>query len=254
MAHISVKDIHLAYPVLDNPFRRRKVTTAPNAVVGAPLSESSKNSVKVINDLSFELENGDRLAIIGPNGAGKSSLLNILAGIYYPTQGTVDVEGTISAVFNIGLGMRTEATGYRNIELRCLMAGLNKSETQQVIQDVESFSGLGTYLNMPVKLYSRGMALRLNFAMVTAMKANIILMDEWIGAGDKEFRAKVIERMQSFVGSASIVVLASHNLRLLKRICNKALWLDRGEVIAYGSAEDIINQYLGDTPSPSAKA
>ena len=247
MAHLRSKNIHLSYPLIDRVKRTQTAEIAGTTDVGAQLNNRHQKSLQVVNDVSFSLEDGDRLAIIGPNGAGKSSLLNVLAGIYEPTQGVLESEGSVSAVFNIGLGMRREATGYRNIEIRCLMAGLNKTEIQRVTRDVEGFSGLGEFLHLPVKLYSRGMALRLNFALVTAMRADIVLMDEWIGAGDKEFRAKVIERMHDFVGSASIVVLTSHNTKLLQRVCNYALWMERGHVVKYGDAHSIIEEYQTET-------
>jgi len=243
MAFLRAKNIHLSYPLIDKVKRSQKGQNGGASEVGAQLNDRRQKSLEVVKNVSFDLKDGDRLAIVGPNGAGKSSLLNILAGIYEPTKGTLESEGTVSAVFNIGLGMRREATGYRNIEIRCLMAGLKKSEIQRVTHDVENFSGLGEFLHLPVKVYSRGMALRLNFALVTAMRADIVLMDEWIGAGDKEFRAKVIERMQDFVGSASIVVLTSHNTKLLQRVCNYALWIERGNVIKYGDAQTIIDEY-----------
>jgi len=247
MAHLRAKNIHLSYPLLDK-VKRTKITEVKGSTdVGAFLKNRHQKSLEVVKDVSFSLKDGDRLAIIGPNGAGKSSLLNVLAGIYEPTKGILESEGSTSAVFNIGLGMRREATGYRNIELRCLMAGLDKPEIARVTADVEGFSGLGEFLHLPVKLYSRGMALRLNFALVTAMRADIVLMDEWIGAGDKEFRAKVIERMHAFVGSASIVVLTSHNTKLLQRVCNHALWMERGNVVKYGEAFDIIEEYQTQT-------
>ena len=252
MPELRAHNIGLSYPILD-PIARGKTSRVNQAGVGAKLNSEKDKSVSVLRNVSFSLKDGDRLAIIGPNGAGKSSLLNVLAGIYLPDQGWVHADGRMSAVFNIGLGMRREATGYRNIELRCLMADLNAEATQRVISDVEKFSDLGEYLKLPVKLYSRGMALRLNFAMVTAMKADIVLMDEWIGAGDQNFRKRVIERMSDFVGSASIVVLASHNTRLLQRICSHALWINRGDVVAYGAAGDIIESYQqSDDAAPSS--
>ena len=243
MAFLRAQNIYLSYPLIDKVKRTRSGQNGGVSEVGAQLKDKHQKSLEVVKNVSFSLEDGDRLAIIGPNGAGKSSLLNVLAGIYEPSKGTLESEGSVSAVFNIGLGMRREATGYRNIELRCLMAGLDRSEIKRVTHDVENFSGLGEFLHLPVKVYSRGMALRLNFALVTAMKADIVLMDEWIGAGDKEFRAKVIERMQDFVGSASIVVLTSHNTKLLQRVCNYALWIERGDVVKYGDAHSIIEEY-----------
>ena len=243
MAFLRAQNIHLSYPLIDKVKRTQTGQDAGTSEVGARLQDKYQKNLVAVKNVSFSLSDGDRLAIIGPNGAGKSSLLNVLAGIYEPSKGVLESEGSVSAVFNIGLGMRREATGYRNIELRCLMAGLDKPEIARVTHDVENFSGLGEFLHLPVKVYSRGMALRLNFALVTAMKADIVLMDEWIGAGDKEFRAKVIERMQDFVGSASIVVLSSHNTKLLQRVCNYALWIERGDVVKYGDAHSIIEEY-----------
>lgn len=200
-------------------------------------------AVKALSGVSFDLKSGDRLAIIGRNGSGKTSLLQVLAGIIPPDEGRVVRQGTTTSVININLGMQPGASGHRNITLRGLAAGRTRAEIEARRADIQEFSDLGEFLDMPVATYSSGMKMRLNFAIATAFEPNILLLDEWLSAGDASFRKKATERMRAFVEKAGILVLASHSRQLLTDNCNSAIWLADGVVRARGEVEALLDEY-----------
>ena len=188
--------------------------------------------VAALSGISFSLASGDRLGLVGGNGAGKTTLLKVLYGIYEPTGGSVAIEGRLDALFNIHLGFRAEATGRRNIVLRGLINGWTPEEIDARMQSIIDFSELGEFVDMPFKSYSQGMAARLAFSIATSFEPEILLMDEWIGAGDADFQAKAQRRMAEIAERAGIIVLASHNNDLIRRTCNRILRLERGKVAA----------------------
>lgn len=200
-------------------------------------------AVKALSDISLELKSGDRMALIGRNGSGKTSLLQVLAGIIPPDTGRVVRRGSTTNVININLGMQAGASGHRNITLRGLAAGRTRLEIEAKRAEIQEFSELGEFLDMPVATYSSGMMMRLTFAIATAFEPNILLLDEWLSAGDASFRNKATERMKSFVEKAGILVLASHNRQLLMDNCNSAIWLDNGVVRTRGDVEPLLDEY-----------
>ena len=219
----------------------RIVRSANNQIIG----------VRAIENISFRLESGDRLALIGRNGSGKTTLLQVLAGILAPDSGRVIVDGRATNLININLGMQMEASGHRNITLRGLAAGHSRADIEKRREDIAAFCELGAFLDMPIETYSAGMRMRLNFAIATAFEPEILLLDEWISAGDASFRAKASERMKSFVGKAGILVLASHSRQLLLDNCNRALWIDRGKVRAEGAVKAVLDDYEADSRAPA---
>ncbi|WP_245410292.1 ABC transporter ATP-binding protein [Falsochrobactrum shanghaiense] len=200
---------------------------------GAIVRAGRRSEVKALDGISFDLEAGDRLGLIGSNGAGKTTLLKVLYGIYEPSGGTLIVDGKIDALFNINLGFRAGATGRRNIELRGLINGWSSQEIAERMEPIIEFSELGDFIDMPLKSYSQGMAARLAFSIATSFEPEILLMDEWIGAGDPAFQEKAKQRMDSMAEKAGIIVLASHNHSLIKRTCTKVLELQAGHVKAF---------------------
>ncbi|MCP8883380.1 ATP-binding cassette domain-containing protein [Devosia sp. XJ19-1] len=187
--------------------------------------------------MSFELKSGDRLGLVGTNGAGKTTLLKVLYGILAPTGGKVVTDGRIDALFNINLGFRREATGRRNIELRGLINGWSPEEIEARMEEIIAFSELGDFIDVPFKSYSQGMAARLAFSIATSMKPEILLMDEWIGAGDPGFQERARRRMSELAERAGIIVLASHNETLLSRVCTSRLELEGGRVKAFSQRD-----------------
>lgn len=238
MVAIHAKDLGLTYwlrraPTLSRSDNRQ---TGQGRVKG----KGANRYVTALEGVSFDLKSGDRLGLIGPNGAGKTTLLKVLFGIYEPTEGSISIDGRVDALFNINLGFRREATGRRNIELRGLINGWSKEEIAARMEGIIEFSELGEFVDMPFKTYSQGMAARLAFSVATSLEPEILLMDEWIGAGDPKFQEKARARMRSMAERAGIIVLASHNHGLLKQTCNKILELVDGRVARMGDVEEIL--------------
>ena len=200
-------------------------------------------AVRILKDISFSLKHGERLAVLGLNGSGKTTLLQVLSGAIPPDTGRVLCVGEPTSLININLGMQMQASGHRNITLRGLASGFAHHEIEERRKGIAEFSELGDFLDLPVSTYSAGMRMRLSFAIVTSFDPEILILDEWLSAGDAEFREKASERMQEFADRAGILVLASHNRPLLRRICSKGIWLERGEMVAFGDAEDVISAY-----------
>ncbi len=227
MVAIRLKNVGLQYPLP----RHIRLRTETNAKVGGKFSGlAGARHVTALEDVSFELSAGDRLGLVGTNGAGKTTLLKVLYGVYEPTSGSIERRGRVDALFNINLGFRREATGRRNIVLRGLINGWTQSEIDSRMDKIIAFSELGEFIDMPLKTYSAGMSTRLAFAIATSFEPEILLMDEWIGAGDKTFQDKAKARMDDIVGQAGIIVIASHNEGLIERICNKVLTLEKGRI------------------------
>jgi lipopolysaccharide transport system ATP-binding protein len=189
--------------------------------------------VRALNSLSFEFSEGDRVGIIGHNGSGKSTLLRVLAGAYEPVSGSIKVVGRIASMLSISLGMDMEATGYENIYLRGAVMALNPQQIDSLVDEICDFSGLGEYIDMPMRTYSTGMAMRLAFAISTSVAADIILMDEWLSAGDASFSEKAQGRLARLLDQAKILVLATHDEGLIRSTCNRILQLDHGDLVKF---------------------
>lgn len=246
MFHLAAENLSLVFPL----YGRHRQANAARAI--APTEANSKLihsptgdiiGVHALRGVSFELKGGQRLGILGANGSGKTTLLQVLAGIYRPDSGMLHVHGKRSNLINIGLGMRLEATGRRNIILGGLAAGHRRADVLDRCEEIEAFSELEEFLSMPVSTYSAGMRMRLSFAIATAFDPEILILDEWLSAGDEVFQRKAAERMESFVDTAGILVLASHSHSLLSRNCDLGLWLRDGEVVAFGDIETVLEAY-----------
>ena len=203
--------------------------------------------VQVLWDMNVEVMGGGIACIVGSNGAGKTTLLKVLYGIFEPTGGRVEITGRVDALFNIDLGFRAEATGRRNIVLRGLINGWDMAQIDALMDEIIDFSELGEFIDLPFKSYSQGMAARLAFSIATTLEPEILLMDEWIGAGDASFQSKAQDRMQRLADHAGIIVLASHQNDLVARTCNKVLELEHGRVKRFTSAAE----YFGGASSAS---
>lgn len=200
--------------------------------------------VRALSDVSLSLRCGDRLALIGANGAGKTTLLRTMAGIFEPQQGLVTARGRISPLFDINLGIDVDLDGYDNIRTRALLLGLPPRIIESRLGEIAEFTELGEYLDMPVRTYSAGMILRLSFAVATCFEPEILLLDESILTGDAHFLKKAEARVRGFIERASVMVLASHNMQLVREWCNKGLWLERGSVRAFGAIDTVTDEYL----------
>jgi lipopolysaccharide transport system ATP-binding protein len=233
MGLISARDLIIEFPVYGSKSRSIK-SAVLNAATGGRIARDAADHVVVraINRVSFELRDGDRVGLVGHNGSGKSTLLRVLAGAYEPGGGTLRVEGSIASMLNIWLGMDLEATGYENIFMRAVVMGMRRHEIEGMVDEIIDFSQLGEYIDMPLRTYSSGMAMRLAFSISTAVSADILLMDEWLSAGDAEFSEKARRRINEVVSRARILVLASHDDSLIRSNCNKIMNLSHGELVS----------------------
>ncbi len=209
-------------------------------------SDGNRLSVRALENVGLALEHGDRVGLIGANGAGKSTLLRVFAGIYRPTHGSMQRHGRVASLFNLSLGMDLDATGYENIMVRGIFLGLRPAQVRERIADIAAFTELEDYLSMPMHAYSAGMKLRLAFGVCTCMEPEILLMDEWISVGDAAFVEKARRRLAGLVDNTSILVLASHNLKLIERTCTKGVLLRAGRVAAHGPISEVLRQYDND--------
>jgi lipopolysaccharide transport system ATP-binding protein len=191
--------------------------------------------------MSFRIGRGERVALVGPNGAGKTTLLRTLGGIYEPAGGRLRVEGEIGALIDLASGMEADATGRENIELRALYRGLDAAERQELVAEVAAFSGLGDFLDVPIKTYSAGMEVRLAFALATAMRPQVLLMDEWFLAGDSAFMERAHARLAEMVGAADILVIATHDMAVVRRWCTRVIRLEGGRITADGPVEAVLD-------------
>jgi lipopolysaccharide transport system ATP-binding protein len=240
-ARISVSNVSLDIPIYVQ--RERNAKGWGSIFLGAAFDPPTRRVAKLLEDVSFELREGDRLAILGRNGAGKSTLLRVLNRVYEPTSGSVSVVGSCQALLNMSLGFSAEATVRENIFLRGIAMGLTASYLRHQIDPILEFSGLQEKASHRLRTLSSGQRMRLGFAISTCTQNDIILMDEWVGAGDAEFMAKAQERMRSRVGGSKILALASHSIGLLRDICNKGIVLEHGRVVHSGDIVSALKRY-----------
>jgi ABC-type polysaccharide/polyol phosphate transport system ATPase subunit len=250
MASIVLRDMHVEIPVYDAGARSLKKQLLRATTGGRIVSDHGVAVARVINGISLQLKDGDRVGLIGSNGAGKTSLLRVLAGVYEPTGGWVSVDGSVIPLLDIGLGIDYESTGYENIFLRGAILGVKRRDLKTLAERIAAFTELGDYLELPVRTYSSGMVLRLAFGISTSVTPDILLLDEFFGVGDAAFLEKAERRLNELVSSAGILVFASHSRELIRRLCNKALWLDKGEVRALGDVESVLAEYARHTGKP----
>lgn len=232
MAHISAKNVIVDFPIYGAASRSLKNIVLHSAT-GGSLAKDSKERVviRALNDLTFEVKEGDRVGLLGHNGSGKSTLLRVLAGGYEPVSGTIETVGSVASMLSISLGLDGEATGYENIIMSCTLMGIGSEDIKELMHEIAEFTELGEYLSMPIRTYSSGMYMRLPFAVATAVKADIVLMDEWLSVGDEAFSKKAQHRLNEMLGSAKILVLASHNRKLLEDNCNRIFHLEHGSLV-----------------------
>jgi ABC-type polysaccharide/polyol phosphate transport system ATPase subunit len=249
MAFLRLRNLSVEFPMYQGSSRSlKKLLVATTTYGNLARDATDRVNVHALNDVTLDIEDGDRVALIGGNGAGKTTLLRVLAGIYYPTRGQVHSSGRISAVLDVAVGLNPDATGRENIILRGMYMDIHPSEMRARVDEIAEFTELGPYLDMPARTYSAGMMVRLGFAVSTCIPPEILLMDEWLSAGDARFLDKAQQRMEQFVGRSSILVLASHSQELLRKWCNRALLLQQGRITSSGPVDEVIAAYMDTVP------
>jgi ABC-type polysaccharide/polyol phosphate transport system ATPase subunit len=242
MASLRVDDVGIVFPIYDS--RGRSLKSRLFDFVRSPGGASpSITLVTALRSVSLELRNGDRLGIIGRNGSGKTTLLRVLSGIYEPTSGSILIDGTVASMTDMTMGMDPDATGEENIVIRGILLGMTRREAQALIEPVREFTELAHKLEYPIRTYSTGMLLRLAFAISTSIRPDILVMDEMIGAGDAHFVEKARARVAAMIDASSILVLASHNLAIVREFCTSAVLLVDGRVHEHGDVETVIARY-----------
>ncbi|PLC05790.1 sugar ABC transporter ATP-binding protein [Variovorax sp. RO1] len=231
MALISLKNVGVSFPIYGAGASSLKKTIAASVTGGRFGKETGVTVVQALNGINLELKSGDRLGLIGHNGSGKSTLLRTLAGVYEPSSGEMVRQGSVASLIDPALGIEPDASGVENIMLRGLVMGMSRKEIERQIPSICEFSGLGEYVNMPVRTYSTGMMMRLAFSISTSVEADILLMDEWLSVGDADFNEKAEKRMRDVVSKSGILVLASHSPELIAKECNRVIHLEHGRII-----------------------
>jgi ABC-type polysaccharide/polyol phosphate transport system ATPase subunit len=244
LSFLRLRGVSVEFPIYQGSSRSLKNALLYTSSRGNLARDAlARITVRALNDVSFDVANGDRLGLIGPNGAGKTTLLKILAGVFEPTQGSFVAAGQVSSLLDTSVGLQGDATGRENIILRGMFMGIRPRDMRQMADEIGEFTDLGHYLDMPVRTYSSGMMLRLGFAISTCIPPDILIMDEWLSAGDAHFLEKAQRRIEGFVKDSSILVLASHSMGLIEQWCNRAILLHEGQVKAVGSVKEVAAVY-----------
>lgn len=196
-----------------------------------------------LNDISFEVQKGETIGILGTNGSGKSTLLKILSGVVAPTEGSVCVNGKISALLELGAGFNPEYTGLENIALHGTMMGYTQEEMKTKSEEIIRFADIGEYITQPVKTYSSGMFARLAFAAAVNVEPEVLIVDEVLSVGDMRFQIKCMNRMKKMMENGTTILYVSHDINSVRRFCNRAMWINKGELMAIGDTNEIADHY-----------
>jgi ABC-type polysaccharide/polyol phosphate transport system ATPase subunit len=252
MANIVAEQLSLTFQV--RPLGRPALK---EVLLGGWFSRSTRREMRKVHALDridLEIKEGERVGVIGRNGAGKSTLLKVLAGIYPPTSGTLTVNGRISSLFDILLGFESDANGWENMCFRGYLQGETPRSLRAKLLPTAEFSELGEFLDMPVRYYSAGMAVRLAFAIATAIEPEVLLIDEVLSVGDRAFQEKAKQRMREMMSRARLIVLVSHDLQALVELCDRVIWMDQGRVRDSGRPGEMIDAYLRHTQPYTLRA
>ena len=233
---ISVNHVSKVYKLYDNPMDRLKES----------LGLSRKKKYKehyALNGISFEIKKGETVGIIGTNGSGKSTILKIITGVLNPTSGSVQVDGRISALLELGAGFNMEYTGLENVYLNGTMLGFSKEEIDARLQDILDFADIGEFIHQPVKTYSSGMFVRLAFAVAINIDPEILIVDEALSVGDIFFQSKCFRKFEEFKERGKTILLVSHDLSSISKYCDRVILLNKGNKVSEGSPKVVVDEY-----------
>ena len=237
------KALELSHISMRFNLSKEKTDTLKDYMIKAIRRQLKFNEFWALKDVSFSVEKGDRVGILGLNGAGKSTLLKVIAGVFKPTEGTVKKVGKVAPLIELGAGFENEYTGAENIFLNGALRGYSKEFIQEKYNEIIEFSELGEFIDVPVKNYSSGMRARLGFSIATTVSPEILILDEVLSVGDAKFRKKSEKKIMDMFDQGVTVLFVSHSLEQVRRLCNKAMILDHGKLVAYGDIEEVADQY-----------
>lgn len=244
MAYLRPRAVTVDFPIYRGSSRSLKKALLARSTQGNLARDAfDRITVRALHGVNFDIGDGERVALIGANGAGKSTLLKVLGSILEPTEGRFLCDGRVSALLDAMVGLEPLATGRENIILRGMYLGIQPRDMRPHVEEIVDFTELGHYIDMPVRSYSSGMMIRLAFAVSTCVPTEVLLMDEWLAAGDQHFLAKAHDRMANYVRQSNILVLASHSMPLLEQWCDRGILLERGSIVADGPIRDVLAEY-----------
>ncbi len=243
MAHIKLTSLDLEFPIFGNNSRSLKHRFLNISSGGAIKKNASITTIKALDNINLEMNDGDKVGLIGHNGSGKSTLLRVIARIYEPIVGSISIDGDISSLIDFTMGLTQELSGIENIKLISKLKGLKPQKIKENINEIIEFTGLGDFIYLPIRTYSSGMQLRLAFSIATQCKPEIFLLDEVVGVGDISFIEQAQKRINAIVQNSNIIVIASHDSKILSKICNKVIWLDKGKIVLSGESDDVLDKY-----------
>jgi lipopolysaccharide transport system ATP-binding protein len=241
---IRVRDLGKRYEIYDRPQDRLKQSIYPR--LQRILGREPKNCYRefwALKDVSFEVMKGEAVGIVGRNGAGKSTLLQLICGTLTPSSGSVEVEGTVAALLELGSGFNPEFTGRENVYLNAAMLGLSREATDRKFDDIAAFADIGDFLEQPTKIYSSGMLMRLAFAVNACLEPEILIVDEALSVGDAPFQSKCFKRLRQLISDGTSILFVSHDISTVRGICSRALWLRDGQLEMWGYAMDVAKAY-----------
>jgi lipopolysaccharide transport system ATP-binding protein len=247
MSIIELQNVNLSFPLNTHgtsSLRSVIVKKVANKIVGkeGKISEDGRY-LNALRSISLSIENGRRVGIIGANGAGKTTLLKVISEIYEPTNGQVKIEGRLGSFLSLGLGSHHEYTGLESIRNQLLLLGHSKKHIESITPAIIEFSELGDLIHLPIKRYSAGMQMRLNFSILAEVNPEIVIMDEWLSTGDLYFVEKAQKKVQEIVNQAHILVLGSHDLALLEKVCTDIVYMEDGQIFYHGKPSETIQIY-----------
>lgn len=232
MAFVKLENVSLDFPIYNTKTLSLRHNLLRLSTGGRISSEAGKTTVvRALEDINLDIKDGDSVGLIGHNGSGKSTLLRVLAGIYSPTGGEIHKAGKVTTVFELGAGIDPELTGKENILRVAMLQGADFRQAYDLLEEVTEFCGLGDFINLPVRVYSSGMTMRLMFGVATSVMPEIFLVDEMISTGDSDFQDKALKRMKDISKSSKIFVLASHDREMIHSMCNKIIRLEHGKIV-----------------------
>ncbi len=242
---IIINDASVSFPIFNV-----KTYSLKNRIIKSVMGNITSNNhdkivhIDALKNINLQIKSGERIGVIGGNGSGKSTFLRLCSRIYEPSTGTININGNISSLINVNIGIDPESTGRENIKLRLVMLGYNNDQINELINSIIEFTELNQFIDLPFYTYSTGMQMRLAFATSVFIKPEILIMDEWLATGDKDFQEKAEKKLNSIIENSKILILASHSKDLILKTCTRVIWLENGVIKKDGNTEETIQGYF----------